>query len=170
MEDNLQIIVTEEYLLSSLDKLIYRSYDFLMRPDYGSEILDSALPFIAKANPVLVNSGKYYAALLNGKLIACGGWSFESPGSKEIEEGTAHIRHFATLPEYCGKGVGRALYNFSKQEAQKLGVRRFECYSSLNAVKFYEALGFSILREEKMVLPKNIILPCFLMQSQIADL
>lgn len=168
MKDNIQIIVTEHHHLSELGDVIYESYRHLMRSAYNNDNLESALPFITKANSQLVQSGKYYAAVINRKIIACGGWSFEKPGSGNVEEGMGHLRHFATLPEFSGLGTGTALYNHVKMEAQKENVRKFECFSSLNAVKFYEKVGFQTVQQENIMLPLNIVFPCVLMRSAFA--
>lgn len=165
MKENIQIIVTQHHNLRELGDVIYRSYSYLMRPAYNNRNLEDALPFITKANSDLVQSGKYYAATVNEKIIACGGWSFEKPGSGHIEDGIAHLRHFATLPEYAGKGIGASLYSYAEAEAKKEGVRKFECFSSLNAVKFYERVGLEVIKEENITLPGNIIFPCVLMRS-----
>ena len=166
---NFSIIVTQENNLNELTRVIYSSYSHLMSAAYKEEIFKGAQPFITKANPELVKSRKYYAATVDGKIIACGGWSLEKPGSMYVQDGIGHLRHFATLPEYAGKGVGMALYDFIKLEARKEGIHHFECLSSLNAVKFYERAGLQIIKDEDIVLPGDIIFPTVLMGCMISD-
>lgn len=65
---------------------------------------------MAKANPVLLASWTYYVAeQRSGELVGCGGWAIPSPGSGEIVEGEAHLRHFAVRPEWARRGIGSAL-------------------------------------------------------------
>ena len=79
----------------------------------------------------------------------------------------AHIRLFATRPEWLGRGIGRQLYGRCEEEARSSGVRRFECQASLNAEGFYAALGFrSVGRIEVRVGP-GPLLPSVLMERSI---
>ena len=58
-------------------------------------------------------------------------------------EGEAHLRLFATHPEWAGKGIGRSLFDQCVQQARSEQVWQLECWASLNARGFYRALGFS---------------------------
>ena len=48
----------------------------------------------------------------------------------------------AVHPEWTGRGIGRLLYRHCERAARERGARRFEVFSSLNAERFYRALGF----------------------------
>src|SRR5437868_12494622 len=77
----------------AVGELLGLSYAALLADTYAAVLLEAALPAITKANPTLLASGRY--ALLEddtGKLIACGGWSLERPGSGEVIAGLAHLR------------------------------------------------------------------------------
>jgi hypothetical protein len=74
--------------------------------DSGIDLLGRALPFMTSANPILLASGTYYIAEREpGHLVGCGGWTAARPGSGEIIEAEAHIRHFATHPRW-GEELG----------------------------------------------------------------
>jgi GNAT superfamily N-acetyltransferase len=123
--------------------LLCASYPALLKASYDAAVLAAALPEITRPNPVLLASGQFYVAQTQiERLIACGGWSFERPGTGDIVSGVAHIRHFATHPGWLRQGVGRMIYARCENAALLEGVREFECFSALNAVCFYEALGF----------------------------
>ncbi len=130
--------------------------------------MNALLPLIAKANPALLSSGTYYLAESDdSSAVGCGGWTHERPGSGEIENGLAHIRHFATHPGWVGRGIGRALYDGCQAEARASGAKRFECYASFNAEPFYAALGFKRVGPIDVKMPGGLIMPSIVMERAI---
>lgn len=134
---------------------------------YREETLLAVLPIVTRPNPRLLSSGTYYLAEISGKLIGCGGWSFERPGVGNIEDRLAHIRHFAVHPDHTGQGVGRVLLQRCIQQAGANRVERLECYSTLNAEAFYAASGFKTMRFENVVLAGGANIPSILMERAI---
>jgi GNAT superfamily N-acetyltransferase len=81
-----------------------------MKAGYDAFFLSAALPLMTRANPTLLQSGTYYLSeTQDGTIIGCGGWTFERPGGGEVVPGLVHIRHFATHPDWIGRGIGTAL-------------------------------------------------------------
>ena len=154
----------------AVGELLCASYPRLMRSAYGEEALAPALELMTKASPSLLGSGTYYVAeLATGSLVGCGGWTHERPGTKSVEPGLGHIRHFAVHPDWTRRGIGRAILTFCDREARAAGVRTLECYSSLNAEKFYRALGFVRIREMDMELKPPVGLRAVLMRRNLYD-
>lgn len=150
---------------SGLNQLLLASYPGLMRAAYDETILDAALPLITRANPALLSAGTYYLAVNERDFaVGCGGWSWERPGSSEVKDELAHIRHFATHPEWLRRGVGHALYRRCEEDARSSGARRFECHASLNAEPFYSALGFRSMGRIEVRIGPGPMLPCILME------
>lgn len=148
--------------------LLSASYPDLMSQGYEGAILEALLPTITKANPALLSSGTYYLAESNdGTGAGCGGWTRERPGSGEIVSGLAHIRHFATHPDWVGRGIGRAIYAVCQEKARSAGVRQFECYATLNAEGFYAALGFAKLKPVDVAVGPGLVLSSILMTRSI---
>lgn len=148
--------------------LLEACYPLLMAGGYEEADLAVALPLMTRANPALLSSGTYYVAeAADGQVVGCGGWTRERPGTAEVADGLAHIRHFGTRPDWLGRGVGRAIYKLCEKEARAAGVQRLECYSSLNAERFYLALGFT--KSGPMVIPLDtgVGLPAVLMVRAI---
>lgn len=109
--------------------------------------LAATLPLMSKANPKLLTSGRYYIAAVGGVPAACGGWSFDEPGSGRLEAGLAHIRHFATHPDHSRKGLARLLLDRCMEDSRKASATRIRAWSTLDAVGFYEAGGFVRVRD-----------------------
>ena len=119
-------------------------------------------------NSALLSSGTFYLTKLEtGFAVGCGGWSWERPGKGDIESGLGHIRHFATHPNWVGRGIGRSIYNMCVREARSSGVSAFECYSSLNAEAFYAALGFQVMQRVNVEMGPNVLFPTILMRQTI---
>ena len=153
---------------ASVTSLLEASYPKLMARGYEASDLEPALRVMTKANPALLASGTFYLAVTGAKLaIGCGGWTRERPGTGEVTPGLAHIRHFATHPEWLGRGIGKLIYVRCKKAAAAAGIRRFECYASLNAEAFYAALGFCRLRQIEISMGPSISLPSVLMEAAL---
>jgi N-acetylglutamate synthase-like GNAT family acetyltransferase len=105
----------------------------------------------------LLTSETYYVAEAGGALAGCGGWSWGQPGTGELIAGQAHIRQFGVHPDWFGRGIGRALYERCEAEARAAGVGRFECFASLNAVGFYDSLGFRQVRPVELTMGETKI-------------
>ena len=123
---------------------------------------------MTRANATLLSAGTYYLAVSdNGLVVGCGGWTRERPGSGEVGPALAHIRQFATHPDWTGRGIGRAIYAKCEREARSDGVQRFECYSSLNAEGFYAALGFHPIQQIALPMEQGLEVPSILMERLI---
>lgn len=127
---------------AAVEEVLTCSYPKLMRRAYDPDLLARALPRITRPDLKLLGSGTYMLAEARGQPVGCGGWSLVAPGTTDSQPGIAHIRHFATLPEWAGCGIGRLIYDRCEQQARAAGVQLFECHSSLNGEPFYAALGF----------------------------
>ena len=154
---------------AAVDALLQASYPTLMASSYDVKLLSAALELMKTANPALLGSGTYYLAELPTRfLIGCGGWTLERPGAGTVEPQVGHIRHFAVHPEWTGRGVGRAIYGVCERAARAAGVTAFECYSSLNAEKFYRALDFKRIREIDIELRPHVVLRAVWMRHDFA--
>ena len=92
--------------IGALDDLFRRSYARLLAPDYPPSVLVIAIPLIARAQPQLVTSGRFYLVEGDGRVLGAGGWSHAAPGGGRAASGIGHIRHVATDPDAARQGVG----------------------------------------------------------------
>ncbi len=155
----------DELLVS---ELLNASYPNLMATAYDPFILAATLPFMTRANSVLLRSGTYYLSeTQDGAIVGCGGWTFQRPSDGSVAPGLAHIRHFATHPDWIGGGIGRALYARCEDKARSAGAHEFECCSSLNAEGFYSALGFNTVKRIDVPMGRELSFPAVLMRRTL---
>ena len=96
--------------------------------------------------------------------MSCGGWTHEEPGTKKVEVGVAHVRHFGTHPDWIRKGLGRGIFERCRTEARAAGVHTFECYSSFGAEPFYAALGFRVVERTHILIAGTVKFPTIKMR------
>ena len=150
--------------------LLKTSYGELLAGHYEAALLARALPLISRANPALLNSGRYYVAHDGeNRIVGCGGWSVDRPGTGELEGGLAHVRHFATHPSWLRRGVAKALLLRCIQDANAHGAEAIEAFSTLTAVDFYGALGFDVIQEKFLELKPGLPFPSILMRRPLSD-
>jgi GNAT superfamily N-acetyltransferase len=153
----------------AVSALLEASYPQLLAPDYDARLLAAALPLMTRANPRLLASGTYYVAEARGDaVVGCGGWSVEAPGGGDSKPGTAHIRHFATHPEWTRRGIGRALLKRCLEEARAQGVGNLECLSTLTAEAFYHSAGFVTVGPVDVPMSPTVGLPSVRMRLLLA--
>jgi N-acetylglutamate synthase-like GNAT family acetyltransferase len=168
MIDQSHIRVARVADLDTVGVLLAASYSSLLAPRYDHDMLLRALPHMTRANPILLASGTYYVAEVESdKLIGCGGWTIANPASGEIIDGEAHVRHFATHPDWVRQGVGTSLLSRCFRDAKSLAVRKLHCFSTLNAEHFYRASGFDRVREIDVPMGPDLIFPGILMGREL---
>jgi GNAT superfamily N-acetyltransferase len=153
---------------SLLSELLEAAYGELTRGQYDPTALAAALPLMSTANPKLLASGTYYIAYAGGQAAGCGGWTREKPGSGEVVDGVAHIRHFATHPAHLRKGIARMLLKHCLAEARSAGIQVMMSQSTLPAEQFYAAAGFRSVRPIEVELGPGVVLPAVEMQLPLA--
>lgn len=153
--------------LDALGQLIAASYARLDDGSYEPDRIAAAMPAMSKPNPVLLASGTYFIAEADGEAAGCGGWTREKPGSGEIVDGVAHIRHFATHPAHLRKGVAKALIQHCLSEAEKAGITTMKSQSTLPAEPFYAAAGFRRIGPIEVEMGTGVMLPAVEMERAL---
>jgi GNAT superfamily N-acetyltransferase len=153
---------------TAVSALLLASYTGLMAKDYDPAVLAAALPHMVRANPSLLASGTFY--VVEGpasSIIACGGWTRAAPGTARQTADLAHLRHFATHPNFARQGVGRLIYHRCAEAAELAGITRFQAYSSLTAVSFYASVGLAFVRSFDLRFGADVTLPAVLMEGEV---
>ncbi|WP_442955386.1 GNAT family N-acetyltransferase [Parasphingorhabdus sp.] len=154
----------------SVTALFERAYPTLMAASYDAAVLAVALPEMTRANPTLLASRTYYVIEDGERLIGCGGWTIEKPGSGEVKPGLAHLRHFATDPDRAREGIGRSIYNRCAIEASNSKITKFQAFAGLNAEPFYQRMGLERIRVVDVPMGPSIKLPTVLMKGPVCAL
>lgn len=166
--ESLSLTVARPEDRSDIEDMLELAFEEGLHRAYGSDLVEDLLPVVSKLNPALLTCGSFYVmADMDGQIAACGGFTFEAPGSNEVIEGVAHIRHFATHPDFAGYGVGRRLFEHCLKEAKAAGAREFVCFSGLNAEGFYATLGFKRENPIEIHMGAGLIMPAVLMRRLI---
>ena len=152
----------------AIERVLDAAFGEPLRGAYSESLLAAAVPAMTKANPALLSCGTFYVVENgDGCVVGCGGWTPERPGTTEIAAGLGHIRHFATHPEWIGRGIGRLIYRHCEERAREAGVKRLECYSTLNAEPFYAAMGFQRVSVNEVMLAGGIPFPSVIMRRSL---
>lgn len=150
--------------LAEVDALLARAYPRLLKLAYPPSILVTALPLISRAQPRLVASGTYYAALRDGRIVGVGGWSRDRGVAHR-----GHVRHVATDDRVVRQGVGRAVLGHVLGQARAVGMAEMECWATRNAVPFYAAMGFAEEGPMEVPLQPGITFPAVCMRMDLAQ-
>lgn len=153
--------------IGAVDLLLRRSYGPLLRADYPPSTLVLALPAVARAQPRLLASGRYFLAEEAGEVQGAGGWSPEPPGAGRSLRGLGHVRHVATDARAARRGIGRAVMERVMEDARDAGMRRLSSLSTLSAVPFYEALGFRAVRRLDLSFGPGVAFPAVEMERDL---
>lgn len=148
--------------LAAVDALLARSYPKLLKADYPPSVLVTALPLISRAQPGLMGCGTYYVAQDAGAVVGAGGWTRDR---KDPVRG--HIRHVVCDDRHLRRGIATALLQRCFDTARGAGVREMECWSTLTARRFYEAMGFEMVGPMDVELAGGIRFPSLRMMRAL---
>jgi len=73
------------------------------------------------------------------------------------------LRQMAVLNDLQGKGVGRALINFAENIARDRGYRAIRMHARMNAVGFYEKVGYMVKGDRFT----EVTIPHYLMEKNL---
>ncbi len=147
--------------IEGVDALLARSYPAILKASYKPSVLVTAIPLISKAQPMLVTCGTYFVVEdRNGAIVGAGGWTPNAPpGDRSVSDKVAHIRHLVSDHRRLREGIGRLLMARVFETSEAAGIEQIECFSTLTAVPFYAACGFSTLGAMTVSLRQGIDFP-----------
>jgi GNAT superfamily N-acetyltransferase len=148
--------------LAAVDALMATSYARQLAGDYPPSVMVTALPLIARANPRLLTSGRYFLAEdADSRVLAAGGWSGPGP--------CGEVRHVVTDHRHTRQGIGRRLMTEVMADAAAAGCTRLDCLATRTAAPFYAALGFATLGPAEVALRPGIGFPVIRMQRLLRE-
>ncbi len=87
---------------------------------------------------------------------------FSSLHAQSGEVGAVYV-----LPTYARRGIERQLFEALEEEAHRLGVHTLHVKASLNAVAFYDRVGFTFEQEAIHRFRTGIEMPCAIMKKDL---
>ena len=152
----------------AVGRVLTRSYGTLWTGAYPAPLLRQVLPLMTRANPRLLALPSYLVAVLEGRIVAVGGWSRARPDGGQGAGDVGHVRHVACDPEFLCHGFARALMEASFASARADGIRLLCCHSARPAVGFYRALGFEGGAEIELRVSPGVLFPAVEMRRDLS--
>jgi GNAT superfamily N-acetyltransferase len=81
----------------------------------------------------------------------------------EEQPSVIRLRQMAVLNDLQGKGIGRALMNFAENLARDRGFRIIRMHARVNAVGFYEKVGYKVKGDQFM----EVTIPHYVMEKNL---
>lgn len=162
-----------------LSVLIESSARALSAGYYTPRQIDAAIRHVFGVDSRLIEDGTYLAAIEDGEIVGCGGWSRRRTlyggdqrpvGASDMldpAKDAARIRAFFVAPGHVRKGIGRALLDACEQAARDAGFRRLELMATLPGVAFYAERGFRQVERITDVLPDGTAIEFVRMERPI---
>ena len=158
-----------------LEALIAASVRELQAADYSEEQREGALASVFGVDRQLIEDGTYFAIEIEGRIVACGGWSRRRTlfGSDRVAgrddswlspaADAARIRAFFVHPDWARRGLGAAMLQACESAARAAGFYRLEMAATLTGVPFYAAHGYEAGTRIEIPLSNGAFLPVIVM-------
>jgi predicted N-acetyltransferase YhbS len=131
------------------------------RNHYSADDIDAFTAFIRSPRYADLLLGNHaVAACIGSEMVGIAAWSAGEPPSP-----TARILAVFVRPMFTGEGVGRQLIGHIEDEARAAGYQAIEVSATLNAVGFFEDLGYLLVREGAWALPLGHEMPVAFMRK-----
>lgn len=110
----------------------------------------------------LLDSGLFFVAEQDGDIAGVAGWTADSR-----EPDCAWARYVFVAPELAGHGVGRRLMSEIETSSYAASRPRLTLWASLNAVPFYEVLGYQAIKSAQWPIASGIEMSFLLMSKSL---
>ncbi len=147
--------------LDAIAALQARSIMALGIETYGEEACEAWARMGRQVRHTLLDSGTFFVAEQDGGLVGVAGWTLDSR-----EPDCAWARYVFVAPEAGRLGIGRRLMAVIERSADAAGRSRMMLWSSLNALGFYEALGYRRVRSARWPIGDGIEMEHVLMERK----
>lgn len=143
----------------SIERIFSSSIRELAKDHYNTLQIESwAGGFSIEQVRERIRSGGTYVAELDGVIA----------GFATIDLAMTDVEMVYVSPGYAHKGIGAALLRFVEQVARDAGVTRLHLRGSLNAVPFYEHMGYVITENVIHCNAQGIDFDCTIMEKRLA--
>jgi GNAT superfamily N-acetyltransferase len=147
---------------------------------YTPAEVEAAVRYVCVPDRDLIEDGTYLVALLDGRLVGCGGWSlrrkhYAGPADGEADSERldprrepTRIRAMFTAPDVARQGVGRAILVAAEGAAKAAGFGRARLGATLSGEAFYRRRGYVEIGRESPALPDGTALAVILMEKALS--
>lgn len=165
--------------IPALHELIASSVRSLLAPHYAPEVLEASIGSAFGVDSQLIRDGTYFVAEHEGRLVACGGWSFRATtyggdrhttqDAAQLDPATeaARIRAFFVHPDYARQGLGKAILAASEAAARAAGFSTVMLIGTLAGEKLYSAHGYRAEESYDAPLPGGLGMPVIRMTKSL---
>ena len=120
---------------------------------YSAETIKEWIRDILKENVVnQLQNSNWIVAEIDGKIVGFGQYS--------VTDG--EIYQINVSPDYLKQNIGKGLYDYMEKDFRDNGAEKICLNSTLNAVEFYQKLGFKMLEETRIGSIKMVKMEKFL--------
>ena len=120
---------------------------------YSTEAIKEWIEDISEENVKhQFQNSDWIVASVNDKLVGFGQYSIVDGETDQIN----------VSPDFLSQNIGKKLYNYMENDFRNNGVEKIRLKSTLNAVGFYEKLGFKVVQEVYVGLVKTMGMEKFL--------
>ena len=95
--------------LPAVVALLKASYDVQLRDSYPPSTFERLREEVVEMPVELIDSGRFYLALENDKVLGCGGWMRDAPQQLDLKPNFGLLRRFATSPMALRYGIASEL-------------------------------------------------------------
>ena len=131
---------------------------------YGEETCRAWAKIGVQVRHTLLASGTFFVAEWVDTLAGISGWTADSR-----EPDCAWPRYVFVSPTVARHGIGRKLMQAVEHSVHAAGRTRLQVWASLNAVGFYEALGYRRVRPARWPVAAGIEMAFLLMEKPLAS-
>jgi GNAT superfamily N-acetyltransferase len=133
---NIRISLAKPWQIGEIVALQRAAIAALPDAPYDARQLSAWMAKPAGGMEEIIAAGRYYVAHSGWRLLAAAGWEPAADGK------TASLRAVFVAPEARGTGLGRRITAVAEDAAITAGHGRILVPAALNAVGFYQRLGF----------------------------
>ena len=155
--------------LPELEELIPASARGLRGSYYLPEQTEGAIGTVFGVDTQLIRDGTYFVAIVESRIVGCGGWSKRKAlygGAKRGDDPLrdpscepAMIRAFFVHPDFARRGIGREIMRMSEAAAQAAGFNDIEIVATLPGEPLYAACGYVAVELFEIPLANGASLP-----------
>jgi putative acetyltransferase len=148
---------------SRVQEMHIASFARLARGEYtADEIAAHEQMFRAPKYLNDLSTNNLVVAVLDDDIVGSAGWC-------QHDHQTARIRKVFVSAALARSGIGRMMMERIEKTIQETGFRRIVLRASMNAVAFYERVGYQRVEESKMVLGTGVSVSVTMMDKELVE-